>query len=356
MTGGISTEVIPTLENFSPHEWDSLLPESGFYGSYSWLRAVRRHEEFSVSYFTARDDHGRLLAALPVYRAAAPPSERQFDPSAIFGTAGDQGFYPAAVVGVRAGYSTCFPCNPAAATSTGADAMRALLGRCMREAREEGCRSLSLLYLPANAFAKVREALPQNARVIPAGSDAILGMKWESFEEYQEEWPRNRRRGIERDISSFRKSGCSISRGRFAECYEEMVPLLAALQARYGALDSPRIIRRRLAEQAALLDERAVCFLCRNSTATVGFSLFYVWEDELYARVVGFDYEALPEDSRAYFSVLFYEPIRFAAGTKIRAIHYGRGTAEAKARRGASLEPRWSVFIDLTNKETGEVP
>lgn len=135
-----------------------------------------------------------------------------------------------------------------------------------------------------------------------------------------------------------------------------MVPLLAALQARYGALDSPRIIQRRLAEQAEVLDERAICFLCRNNSATVGFSLFYEWEDELYARVVGFDYEALPEDSRAYFSVLFYEPIRFATGTKIRAIHYGRGTAEAKVRRGASLEPRWSVFIDLTSQEADKVP
>jgi predicted N-acyltransferase len=132
-----------------------------------------------------------------------------------------------------------------------------------------------------------------------------------------------------------------------------MAPLLAALQARYGALDSVPIIRRRLAEQAAILDEKAVCFFCWKRSAMVAFSLFYEWEDELYARVVGFDYEALPEDSRAYFSILFYEPIKFAIANKIGAIHYGRGTTEAKVRRGATLEPRWSVFIDH-RKDAGD--
>lgn len=346
MTGGIRTEVAASLDQFSQQEWDGLLPSSAFYGSYSWQRAVQRHEAFSVRYVAARDESGCLLAALPLYTAATAPRERQFDPATIFGTAGNGDFYPAAVVGVRAGYSTHFPCLPESATQAGRVVMAALLDRCQQEARRGAARSLSLLYLPEDVLARATEVLPGTVRVIPAGADAVLRVNWHSFDDYQDGWPRNRRRGIARDIAAFQDSGCVLSRGRFADHYGEMAPLLASLQARYGALDSLPIIRQRLAEQAQILDERAVCFFCWKRSAMVAFALFYEWEYELYARVVGFDYEALPEDSRAYFSILFYEPIRFAIANKVRAIHYGRGTTEAKVRRGATLEPRWSVYID----------
>jgi uncharacterized protein len=347
MTGGIRTEVAASLDQFSQQEWDGLLPGSAFYGSYSWQRAVRRHEAFSVRYVAARDESGQLLAALPLYTAATAPRERQFDPATIFGTAGDGDFYPAAVVGVRAGYSTHFPFRPEPGTRPDGATMAALLERCQQEARGAAARGLSLLYLPQDVLARVTGVLQGAARVIPAGADAVLRVNWRSFDEYQDGWPRNRRRGIARDIAAFRDSGCVLSRGRFADHYGEMAPLLASLQARYGALDSVPIIHQRLAEQAQILDDHAVCFFCWKRSAMVAFALFYEWESELYARVVGFDYEALPEDSRAYFSILFYEPIRFAIANKFRAIHYGRGTTEAKVRRGAILEPRWSVYIDL---------
>jgi hypothetical protein len=353
MARAVRTQVVASLAEFTPQEWDRLLPAGAFYGSYAWSRAVQRHEEFSVRYVAARDGAGNLVAALPVYLAAAPPRERQFDPSAIFGPAGDgdpAAAYPAAVVGVRAGYSTCFPLGPADAVGRAGDTdavLAALLGRCADEARAAGARSLSLLYLPDGVLAAVSRALPGTAMVRPAGADAVLRLRWDSFEDYLGGWTRNRRRGIARDLAAFAGSGCEVSRGSFAGCHEEMAPLLAALQTRHGAMDSLPVIRRRLAEQADLLDDRAVCFVCRKGSEMVGFSLFYEWDGELFARVVGFDYQKLPEDSRAYFSVLFYEPIRFAISRQITAIHYGRGTADAKVRRGAVLEPRWSVLADL---------
>jgi hypothetical protein len=59
--------------------------------------------------------------------------------------------------------------------------------------------------------------------------------------------------------------------------------------------------------------------------------------------MVGFDYAALP-GAYEYFTVAFYEPIRYAYAHGLRRIHLGRESYQAKVRRGARLRPLWGVL------------
>jgi predicted N-acyltransferase len=76
----------------------------------------------------------------------------------------------------------------------------------------------------------------------------------------------------------------------------------------------------------------------------VAFSLFFEWEEVLYARSFGIDYDHTENSSCAYFNLLFYEPIKYAVEHDLIGIHFGPATP-AKAARGAQIRPLWSLII-----------
>jgi hypothetical protein len=88
-----------------------------------------------------------------------------------------------------------------------------------------------------------------------------------------------------------------------------------------------------------------VLFRCRagGTDRLVGLALAYRWRDTLYLRSVGFDYAAL-RDAYEYFNLVYYEPIRWAAGNGVRKMHFGVEAYDAKVRRGAVLQPLWAVL------------
>jgi uncharacterized protein len=336
-----------SIDDFPASEWDSLLGPGGFYGSHTWLKAVARHQTFTTGYVSARDSSGRLLAAFPLYTTREQPEERRFDPSSVFQSISRNKsfpkFFPATIVGLRSGYSTDFPF---AEDLSGTHQQRVLAALSDAGAGPSDATggSFSWLYVSSNVLTRIRAILPAEPCVQFCDEYATLNISWRTFDEYLSSLKTGRRYNIRKDMADFADSGCKLSTALFRECFEECVPLSAALQRRYGAFDSISEIRNRLKEQATLLGERAICFLCRFHGKLVGFSLFYQWRDELYSRLAGFDYDQLPADSRAYFTLLFYEPIIYAIHNDIRIVDYGIASTEAKVLRGAALEPRWSIL------------
>jgi predicted N-acyltransferase len=330
------------IDDFSPDEWDGLLSGGSFYGSHSWLKAVEHHDTFQASYLTARDDEGALLGALPLYTTPRAPAESRFDPAVLFQDAVTGNFFPATIVGLRAGYSTEFPVDSQLPGDV-ADAVLTSLVLAGVQIARDNRGSFSFLYVKPAAAARLAGVGGLPSCQIFSEPYATLKVRWDDFGGYLASHSAGRRHGIKQDVAAFERSGCELSYAPLSDCYAECVPLSAAVQSRYGAMDSAAEIEERLAAQAAAMGDAALCILCRHKGNLVGFSLLYRWRDELYARIVGFDYERLPADSRVYFTVLFYEPIRYAIARGIKVIDYGVEVGEAKVARGCVLSPRWSV-------------
>jgi uncharacterized protein len=348
MTIGLARQT--SIGDFDPGEWDGLLNSGAFYGSHSWVKAVEYHDTFKASYIAARDDKGKLLAALPLYTATRAPAEQRFDPAVQFQGVISETFFPATIVGLRAGYSTEFPLDRQSLTEISDAALSSLITTCVQLTKENS-GSLSLLYVNSATAAHLATASTHPSCLIFNAPYATLDVHWNDFDEYLSSHSSSRRRWLKQDIAAFERSGCELSYAPLSECYAECAPLSAGVQRRYGALDSIPVIKERLAAQAAAMDGSAVCILCRLHGDLVGFSLLYHWRDELYVRIVGFDYERLPPDSRAYFTVMFYEPIRYAIANRFRIIDYGLEVGDAKVGRGCVLSPRWSVTYNCTSPD-----
>jgi uncharacterized protein len=332
-----------SINDFSRSEWDGLLGARGFYGSHSWLRATEHHETFATSYVSARDSTGKLIAAFPIYTSLQHPEEQRFDPSLLFGALTTERLFPATIVGLRAGYLTDFPF---AGNLGKEDSRRVLSALASASMSENVAGSFSWLYISSSVLTRLSPALPAHPPALLSEAGAVLRLSWDAFDGYLTAQRTSRRHKIRRDLAAFGRSGCTISFGRLSEYYEECLPLVVALQRRHGAFESVSVFRQRLRDQALALGDSSVLLLCRLRGKLVGFSLFYQWGNQLYARIAGFDYDRLPADSRAYFSLAFYEPITYALSRGIDVIDYGIGSTVGKVVRGAVLEPRWSVLWD----------
>jgi predicted N-acyltransferase len=175
------------------------------------------------------------------------------------------------------------------------------------------------------------------------GADTVLPVRWSALEEYVAWLKQSRRAKVRRDRRRFASYPGEVAVERLGDCIEQAAPLLAELQQRYGLVDTADDMRRYLARQAAELDDRSVVFAWRAEGRLLGFALFFELDGVLYARSVGFD--APYVGSGAYFSVAFYEPLRYAIERGLRELRFGGGTYEAKLLRGACPVPLWSLVV-----------
>jgi hypothetical protein len=125
------------------------------------------------------------------------------------------------------------------------------------------------------------------------------------------------------------------------------VPLVAAVEAKYGGRLSSEQVAEVLRVQAQQFGELGVAFTARRGGRLVGLCVCYPWAGRLYARLVGFDYPALA-GAFEYFALTYYQPIEYCYEQRLTALNLGPGAYRAKTLRGARLSPRWAVVIDAT--------
>ena len=78
----------------------------------------------------------------------------------------------------------------------------------------------------------------------------------------------------------------------------------------------------------------------------------YRWEDILYGRLAGFDYDRL-RGAFEYFNLAFYRPFAYCARYGLTTLHLGIESRAAKALRGATMRPLWSAVVPA-DARTGE--
>ena len=320
--------------------WDALAG-GNFYLSHRWLRVVEADSQPRPAYLAAWSPGGRLAGALPVYLLDQAPGNRLSDPASVLSDqAGTRGWYPALLAGTRIGYASSILADPGIPPDAAAGVVRTLLDALAGYADGGGFGSSSLLYL--NQAGAAQLAGVPGWPLVFSSAEAVLPVTWSSFEDYLGSLTRHRRANVRADLKRFSRSGLAARLVTLGEIGAAAAPLAVNVQHKYGHQSSPVRQTRFFGDLAAGLGDDALVFGCFDGSRLVGFGLAFRWQDTLYIRSAGFDYDALARRGE-HFMVMYYEPIRYAIEQGLARVHFGTESFAAKVQRGCSLQPLWSA-------------
>jgi hypothetical protein len=355
MTATLTVHVLGAVDEITEADWRAVTRGRGFYSSPRWLRLVEDDPWHDVWYLAVRDE-ARLLGVLPVYLATGPRQaavDAFYDPAAVFvepSGAGDPARWrPALVAGGRAGYETELLLRPGLPAATRREVLAAIVARLRRLAKVWGVDATAFMYLTPDAARELGPVL--GARPLLATASASVPLAGcDTFDDYLGRLGGHRRRRVRHEIQEFARGGLTIREARLSDTVGVLAPLLAEHHGRYGLAEDGAMLAAHLGRHAEHLDDLARVLLCQDGGRTVGALLAYEWEDGWYARAVG-----LADGLRgAYFNLVYYEPIRLAVQRGAARYAVGPSTIGAKVKRGAVLEPRWSL-LDGTDRVAADI-
>jgi uncharacterized protein len=334
---GISIEQAETLDDVSAQEWDGLLDDDGFYCSHSWLLAHEGDPTAEARYLLARRS-GELVAGLPLYRVEHELNESYDEVRRMFDIDG-----VTVVAGSRRGYRNVFAVASTLSSEDRLEAARLLVEAALGTASEWGATGVVWPFARTETAVTLGGVASTVAMLHTA--DAKLHTDGMDLQAYLSRLGSHRRSSLERDLKAFAAADWQTAEERLADCYGEAASLLANVERKYGHRVTVRGIERYLGQLAAALGDRDVVFTCRDADgALAAFAQMYRWRGVLYARMLGLDYARL-RGAGEYFTLLFYEPITYAAERNIHRIDLGIESLDAKVLRGAKLYPLWSAMV-----------
>jgi hypothetical protein len=198
--------------------------------------------------------------------------------------------------------------------------------------------AVALLYLTTGTATELAAAMAVSPLLTDLSAWVPLA-DCATFDDYLARLSGHRSRRLRREIREFDRAGFTIRASTVEESAEVMAPLLAMHHARYGVAYTTEMFSHHLATTRG--EDAGQVLLCERMGNPVGGLLLYEWGDTWYARAVGITDEL----RTVYFNLVYYEPIRRAIARGIERYVVGPGTLEAKVRRGAELEPRWSILL-----------
>ncbi len=337
-----------SLAQLAPGDWDRVSGGGGLYLGEPYLRAVEDASETTTAYYVLlRDSAGRLLAGLPCYLwdGGPDPGLDHYEPYRMGGRwalskrAREDLWRPTLLVGSRSGYRSSFALD-ASLENRRAQAVGVLAHEVASLAERLGAASVGWMWLEPAAAAALAANLRHPEDLVLAGPNCSIALPSDSFDSYLRRLSSSRRKSARREQDRFAASGLTVERCKLSDCLEVVAPLAVNLQRRYGHEMSAADLMRDLSAQARHLDGSSLVLVCRRGVKAVAFTLLYHWENALYGRVAGFDYQDLG-DTCAYFNLAIYEPVRAAIELGVDRYHLGMASWRAKALRGAALEPAW---------------
>ena len=345
----------------TPHEvpgWDQLASGRCFYVTADWLRYADT-DRVARSRYLGLSIGGRLAAALSSHSA---PDEVDADyvaartlefPSGTPSIAND-----VLTLGGRRGFLS----GVLVARDLGRSAAAEHLAELIRHATGTASAQDAAWWWPYLISSDVDVVMAAGNRlggtagpgVHLVGADCVIDVVGTSVDDHVAALPtRQRRTNFRREEKRFIDSGLEVRRVSLAEYWPHLGPLVAAVQQKYGHRQSAGELGARLRRQGEHLASRAVVFACFDGDVIIGFALAYQWAGELALRVVGFDYERL-SGADEYAQLAVHAPLRYCYQHRLRRLHLGTESYEAKCRRGARPRPLWAV-TSLPGPDSGSL-
>lgn len=333
----LETHTGASLDDLPDSSWLSFDPEAGFHQGRPWLEFVERTVGRAVAYAWVTDNGG-TLGVLPVYKPAGPGSGYAL---ADLGGAGSANG-PVAVCGNRRGYrNEILASSLPAASETGQAALGQLAAAAQAICDEKGWSDLVFPYLSHECATALRQVLP-HAIPLLSKLDAHIDIAGRSFDEYVRGLGPKKADVVLNEIRRFERAGYETAIERLTDCSDEVGPLVANVQQRYGHDDTAESCRQDLRALSEQLAGHDMVFTARRGGRLIAAAVFFHWNDTLAGRVVGFDYENLT-GAMEYFNLYFYQPISYACEHGVTRILFGLGSERTKQLRGAQLSGSWTV-------------
>jgi hypothetical protein len=343
------------LSDVAPAQWDSMWGQRRFYASSGWLRVAADTADLPPFYLVADDDQATY--ALPCYPiGASSPFPfcrvdrvlRRLPVTAGSDMREDLGasLLPSLLLGGRNPGHAGFGVAQARTVTDAAAAVDALLDCAERAAAERGLSSVAMLYVD-DEDPIAREALAARGYLGFAHTSAsLLTTPPGGVDGYLDTLSARDAGTVRREIRKLDAAGVRYDIAAPDDSVlAEVDALERNLNRKYaGTYDDDAVARLRRS-MVRHLDGLFVARASMNGR-TVGSLLAIRWRDELYARTVGFDYDAT-DGVPVYFGLLFYFLVDHAQRHGIRSLFYATGTEDAKRRRGCRLLRQYAYIKPL---------
>ena len=344
----ITVRVVDSVDQVSAADWSAVSDGTSFYSSPRWLGVLETDPTWDTWYFIARGANSEILAIMPAYLPSGdgpPHGESHFyAPAAIFGEAGAQiaGDGPVLLLGGRCGYETRLLLRP----ELGQDDRRAVLSeiqaRAGKLAAAWGAGGTAMMHLVPSDTATAAQVLDRRPLITEVTSEFDLrGTR--TLHDLTARLSGHRRRRIVQEMRRFADGELRLRWVRLSDAVEQLAPLAARHQQRYGHPESVQQLRLHLEQQAERLDDLSRVLLCERAGTTVGALLAYEWQNAWYPRI-GAAGDGLKGQDAALFNLFYYEPINRAIEAGASRYVAGPSSLQTKILRGADVMPRWSVI------------
>ncbi|WP_329052439.1 GNAT family N-acetyltransferase [Streptomyces violaceus] len=331
-----SFQSIQSFPSFDQVTAEDLAPARTLYSSAAWLRLLDRHGH-GYTYVLLRQ--GRGVALCPVAEGVGAHA-RRYHPEFLLADC-----VPAeacVVVGPRTGYRNEL-LSGVSPFSTGA------FVEGLQDAAQG--RVVLLPYLSGT------DATRLTAGGHPAGLvawEAWLDVPDGGFDGYLGSLGQSRRRQVKTDLRQVAHNGLTFQVLPLDEHapFHDIARLLVLHEKKYNpSYDRP---------PSEFIPYLTLCadvpgayvILARLDGRAVGCHVVFHYRDVLWVRLFGVD-ESLKETRSSYFSLMFYEPLKLAHRLGASSVHLGIAASDTKLRRGARLEPLWTVAL-VDDDDVGE--
>ena len=337
-----------TINALESSAMDELTAGGSIFVGRAHVAATEGDAGLTRNHLVAEDPDGRLVGILPSYMPREP-GWWEWDHFVRYGARDDGSrrpdeWYPILLGCPSPGYPNSLAVHPDLDGRDRAAVVVALFRAFKDLAGRLGARSASLMYLDAESVSDLAPSLGDGDAILWSGADAAISIGWPTFGAYLSWLPRKRRKEAGREMRRFEAAGFDVCAESLGDSYEEIAPLQGNLKRRHGSpLDDSHWVRF-LENYAARLDDVSTAYVCRVEGEAVAFSLLSEWENTIYVRACGFDYDRAGFNAE-YFNLCYYLPLKHAIDRGASRLHLGLDAYDAKVSRGAKLEPLWSVVL-----------
>lgn len=252
----------------------------------------------------------------------------------------------AVLLGGMASYANHVMFRPGLTADERAVAAAALARAALDVADDHGLTHVMAPHLdPAQAAAFAPLVAEQGLRT-QVTDRAVVDVTWPDFDGYVAGLGKKRRWQVRKERSMFAPLRGGVTEEELSgPLYDELAPLLAEVENKYGAPGSVEHIGFYLRTVGRAMAGHGRAIVLRRDAAAVAFALVLADPAEWHVRAWGCRYDVVTGEFAEWANLVVYEVLERAAARGVRHVHLGTGSLDAKVYRGARAEPLTSVEL-----------